>query len=531
MTPTPPTRASSTAPTRTRTGSRPQRSATPPHTPASLESVAERLRFQVEGMPPSCRSAGCSDIGDDPRPSRSPAPGDLRRQPLGARSGTSLLARCGSGGDPGVVMTTVDPGPAPRALAVPAEDTAPPRSSSDSPPPSPALPPLPVTPPAPGPGAGAAGEPGAARPRRAVRVSEGAVLGGVTTGLAQYFGWPVLVVRIVFVGLALAQFFGVLAYGALWLLMPAATAVDAPGLESATRNGLRPGAKPRRRPVDWGTVLALAALGTGSLWLVQTSGLGVSQRLFWPVAFACVGAALVWRQADTTAQQRWRAEAGGRVWLAPFVAKGGWPALVRVIVGLGLVGAAFGLVLAQQGQLAQLPQVLAMTFMALVGLAVVVAPWLHRSRTALNEARAAKVRADARADMAAHLHDSVLQTLALIQRQSDDPKEVQRLARRQERELRTWLYGEQVADTTLKAAVTAAAAEIEGERGPAVEVIIVGDCELPEPMQAMIRAAREAIMNAAKHSGADKIDVYAEVSEDGVEIFVRDRGKGFDSEL
>jgi signal transduction histidine kinase/phage shock protein PspC (stress-responsive transcriptional regulator) len=359
-------------------------------------------------------------------------------------------------------------------------------------------------------------------------VSEGAVLGGVCTGLAQYFGWPVLVVRVVFVGLALAQFFGVLAYGALWLLMPAASSVAAPGLESATRNGMRPDGKPRRRSVDWGAVLALSALGTGLLWLVQTSGLGMSQRLFWPVAFACAGAALVWRQADTSAQQRWRAEAGGRVWLAPFVARGGWPALVRVIVGLGLVGAAFGLVLAQYSQLAQLPQVLAMTLLALAGLAVVLAPWLHRSRTALNEARAEKVRADERADMAAHLHDSVLQTLALIQRQAEDPRAVSQLARRQERELRGWLYADDVPEASLRAALTAAAAEVEDERGVPVEVVMVGDCDTSDAVQALVRAAREAMVNAAKHSGADKIDVYAEVTDAEVEVFVRDRGAGFD---
>ena len=97
---------------------------------------------------------------------------------------------------------------------------------------------------------------------------------------------------------------------------------------------------------------------------MQNTGLGISSQLFWPVAFACAGAALVWRQADSEQQKRWRAEAGGRAWLAPFVARGGWPALVRVIVGLGLVGAAFGIVIAQQGQIAHLPEVMAMTMLA-----------------------------------------------------------------------------------------------------------------------------------------------------------------------
>jgi len=249
---------------------------------------------------------------------------------------------------------------------------------------------------------------------RATRVAEGAWLGGVCTGLARHLGWPLLAVRIAFVALATFQFIGVIAYGALWLLLPPESTVKAPGLESASRAGMRDPGRPKRR-VDWGMLLALVALGVGLLLIVQNTGMGISSQLFWPVAFACAGAALVWRQADTAQQKRWRDEAGGRAWLAPFVARGGWPALVRVIVGLGLVGAAFGIVIAQQGQIAQLPEVMAMTMLALAGLAIVIAPWLHRSRSALNQARAEKVRADARADMAAHLHDSVLQTLAMIQ--------------------------------------------------------------------------------------------------------------------
>ena len=362
---------------------------------------------------------------------------------------------------------------------------------------------------------------------KATRVADGAWLGGVSTGLARHLGWPVLVIRIAFVALMTFQFIGVIAYGALWLLMPSEAVEKAPGLESATRHGMRDQTRPKRR-IDWGMLLALAALGTGLLWIVQSTELGISRQLFWPVAFACAGAALVWRQADTAQQRRWRAEAGGRAWLAPFIARGGWPALVRVIVGLGLVGAAFGIVIAQQSQIAQLPEVMAMATLALAGLGIVLAPWLYRSRTALNQARAEKVRADARADMAAHLHDSVLQTLALIQRQADDPKAVQQLARRQERELRTWLYGEEPQTETLKVALTAAAVEVEDEWAVPVEVVMVGDCDTSEAMQALVRATREAMVNAAKHSGADKVDVYAEVDEERVEVFVRDRGKGFD---
>ena len=369
-------------------------------------------------------------------------------------------------------------------------------------------------------------DPPPAQPPRATRVPDGSMLGGVCTGLARHLGWPVLAVRIAFVALTLFQLLGVLAYGVLWLLMPVQPAVTAPGLESATRTGLRKPVASRRR-VDWGSLLALVVLGAGLLGVVQASGHGLSPQVFWPVAFACLGAALVWRQADSAHRSRGPAEAAGRSWLAPFVARGGWLAVVRVVVGLGLVGAAFGLVVAQWGQLSQLPEVLAMTAMALVGLAVVVAPWVYRSRSALNTARAEKVRADARADMAAHLHDSVLQTLALIQRQAEDPRAIQQLARRQERELRSWLYGEELSETTLKAALTIAAAEVEDERGVPVELVVVGDAEPSDAVQALVRAAREAMVNAAKHSGADKIDVYAEVDQDRVEVFVRDRGDGF----
>lgn len=364
---------------------------------------------------------------------------------------------------------------------------------------------------------------------RAVRVPEGAWLGGVCTGLSRHLGWPVMVVRIAFVALMSFQFIGVIAYGALWLLMPPSATEAAPGLEAASRQGMRDGTRPKRR-VDWGMAVALGALGVGLIWLTQSSGLGISSSLLLPVAFACAGAALVWRQADSTDQKRWLAETGGRAWLTPFVARGGWPALVRVIVGFGLVGTAFGLVIAQQGQLELLPQVMAMTTLALAGLAIVLAPWLHRSRTALNTARAEKVRADERADMAAHLHDSVLQTLALIQRQSDDPRAVSQLARRQERELRTWLYSEELHEETLKAALTAAAADVEDERGIPVELVVVGDVDTSDSVQALVRATREAMVNAAKHSGADKVDVYAEVDEERIEVFVRDRGRGFDLE-
>jgi signal transduction histidine kinase len=130
--------------------------------------------------------------------------------------------------------------------------------------------------------------------------------------------------------------------------------------------------------------------------------------------------------------------------------------------------------------------------------------------------------------MAAHLHDSVLQTLALIQRQAGDPKAVTALARRQERELRQWLYGESLGSATLAEALSGEIIDVEDRHGVDVELVTVGDCELTPEVTAVVRAAREAMVNAAKHSGADRVDVYAEVDPELVSVYVRDRGKGFD---
>ena len=154
--------------------------------------------------------------------------------------------------------------------------------------------------------------------------------------------------------------------------------------------------------------------------------------------------------------------------------------------------------------------------MVVVMLLLAAAPWFIRVRRSLSTIREEKMLADARADMAAHLHDSVLQTLALIQRQASDPKAVASLARRQERELRSWLYGETLDAATVKAALVASAAEVEDDHGVDVEIVVVGDRDLDSELRPLVQAAREAMVNAAKHAGVNKVDVYAEVDDDAV---------------
>jgi len=150
---------------------------------------------------------------------------------------------------------------------------------------------------------------------------------------------------------------------------------------------------------------------------------------------------------------------------------------------------------------------------------------------ALVDERRRRIRADERAVISSHLHDSVLQTLALIQKRSDDPASVAALARRQERELRQWLYGRPPEQGgTLRLALEEAAAEVEDQYGVAVENVVVGDEPLDEGLAAVVAATREAMVNAAKFSGDSLVAVFAEVSPDSIEVFVRDRGVGFDLE-
>jgi signal transduction histidine kinase len=183
----------------------------------------------------------------------------------------------------------------------------------------------------------------------------------------------------------------------------------------------------------------------------------------------------------------------------------------------------------QDGRVAVARDVLVAGVLGVAGLALVVGPWLFRLTGDLSEERAARVRSQERADMAAHLHDSVLQTLALIQKHSGDGRMVATLARAQERDLRTWLYDDQPADeTSVAGSLKAAAAEVEDAHGVPVEVVVVGDAASSDGSRALVLAAREAMANAARHSGADRVDVYAECADGATEVFVRDRGRGFE---
>lgn len=165
-------------------------------------------------------------------------------------------------------------------------------------------------------------------------------------------------------------------------------------------------------------------------------------------------------------------------------------------------------------------------------LAFLVGPRFVRLGRSLNFERSARIREQERAELAAHLHDSVLQTLALIQKRAGDAGAVATLARRQERELRRWLFERPDARSgdSVKVRLEAAAAEVEELHGVPVETVIVGDGPLDARREALVQAAREAMTNAAKFAGSERVDLYAEIGSERVEAYVRDRGVGFEVE-
>ena len=327
------------------------------------------------------------------------------------------------------------------------------------------------------------------------RAKDGRLVAGVCAGLARHLGLDPLAVRLAFVALLAAGPYGYAAYAAFWLLLP----------EREEPRGGR----------DMVQLVTYALLAAGLSAVTGVSGL--AQLALWPVLVVGVGAALLWQQTDRGQRERWSTLPRGMWW--------------RGLLGMLLVVSGVGGFFVQQVSPHQIPQVLLATAIILTGVTVILTPWLVKLWQELDAERAERVRSQERAEVAAHIHDSVLHTLTLIQRRSQDPKEVARLARSQERELRAWLYQPKSDSSQLfAAAVKEASAEVEDTHGVPVEVVCVGDCPLDERISAMVQAAREAMVNAAKYSEAPSISVYAEVTEEELEVFVRDRGKGFDLE-
>ncbi len=341
-------------------------------------------------------------------------------------------------------------------------------------------------------------------------------MGGVATGLADHFGVGVLYVRLAFVVATWLSGVGIIAYLLLWRFLPLRQPELTPGLEAATRQGLRTNPN-RPGSVEILQTLAIGMVGVGVLLFLQVTGRGISDALVGPALVAVIGLTVIWRQFDDVAWRRWMRQTSG-IGFA-----------VRIAAGGVLIALAALYFLTQERGWGAMVDLAAATGVALIGLALILGPWITKLLGDLTEERRALVRSQERADVAAHLHDSVLQTLALLQKNAGDQAAVATLARRQERELRAWLYGtDEQAGDSLVAALRASAADVEDAHQVPVEVIAVGDAALDPDVSAVTKAAREAMINAAKHAKVDRIDVYAEANGETVQVFVRDRGVGFD---
>jgi signal transduction histidine kinase len=342
--------------------------------------------------------------------------------------------------------------------------------------------------------------------------------GGVASGVAAWRGFNVTTVRIVFALIALATTgTGVAVYVVVWLLLPAA------GADGSIASRARSDARGIR------LALGLAALLTIVLLLIGVFGDGWFIGWAWPQVFSAAGLVLIWRNASPEEQATLRhlvqpleaaTESPGR--------RSGVRLTAASVLLLGGVGWLFS-----AHASAALLQPLGGVALIIAAIVLFLGPWWLRIARDLVVERQARIRAEERADIAARIHDSVLQTLALIQRRADDPQKVVQLARLQERELRTWLFegkspDEADADTTLAAGVRQIQQDVEARYGVPVEAVTVGDCALDDNLSALLAAAREATVNAAKWSGAGVISLFAEVEPAEVSIVVRDRGRGFD---
>jgi signal transduction histidine kinase len=351
------------------------------------------------------------------------------------------------------------------------------------------------------------------------RRREDRLVAGVAAGLAARTGIDVTVIRIAFVVASLLSLFGAAAYVVAWLLLPADGEASNIGSRAlADRRGI-----------------ALAA-GLGSVLIVvffiaSALGAGWLGSVAWPLVISVVGITLIWRNSPPDDHAILRRLAEPLLGLAEADRRS--RSLVRMSAAAVLLICGLGALLAGRPSHALLRPLAGMT-LVVAAIVVGLGPWWLRIARDLVIERQARARAEERADMAARVHDSVLQTLALIQRRADQPQQVIQLARAQERELRSWLFdgpppGSMAGQgMTLAAGVRLIQQEVEAQHGIAVEAVTVGDCELDDDLGALLAAAREATVNAAKWSGAPVVSLFAEVEPAEVVLFIRDRGRGFD---
>ncbi len=326
---------------------------------------------------------------------------------------------------------------------------------------------------------------------------------GVASAIAVEIGIDAVYVRVGFVVLALAGGWGFVLYAVAWVLLNRAKPVDA----------YVPIAKARSRRER---IVGFALIGFALVLLSSVFNLGFDNSFIVPVALVGSAVAIAWDRG-----------AGDRVDLGQISASGN--VVTRVVLGLACLFAGIIAALALSLSLSQALSGSIVAALVLLGAGIVFAPVIRSMGTDLLNERRERIRFEERADLAAHLHDSVLQTLTLIQKKSADSSVVS-LARRQERELRSWLFDDQVLSPNLgfRSELVRRLDAVEGLHEVPIEVVVVGDTPVDGDIDALLNAVSEAATNAVKHSEADRVDVFAEVTATSVDVFVRDQGVGFD---
>ncbi|NVM93318.1 ATP-binding protein [Arthrobacter wenxiniae] len=368
------------------------------------------------------------------------------------------------------------------------------------------------------------------------------MVAGVCAGLAEHLGLPVRAVRAIMAGSCFFFGAGLVFYAWLWILVPLA-GEDAPagarpvdddgaprlklfrpapaGAPGPDRDGpaslpaaRRAGASMGLREILIGGALVAAALALFG----AKAGVNLDLGTLIPLGVIAAGAVLAWMQLDATR----------RVGLLNAARMDTPWSIARFAAGIVLVVAGVLIIVTGSGSWTLVWASAVASLAVLAGVGLVLAPWVLKFWRDFQSERAGRIRETQRAEIAAHLHDSVLQTLALIQKRADSPQDVGRLARAQERELRSWIYQDEGKDPgKLVAGIQAACAEVEDVHGLPVEVVSVGDAELDESTRALVQATREAVLNGVRHGGT-AVSVYVEAGGSGVDVFVKDRGAGFD---
>jgi signal transduction histidine kinase/phage shock protein PspC (stress-responsive transcriptional regulator) len=351
-----------------------------------------------------------------------------------------------------------------------------------------------------------------ARRLRFERSSSDRMVAGVAGGIAERLQIDPIVIRLALIAVSFAGGFGVVLYLLGWL-------IGAEPQHGAADQAERTSTSTRQ-------VVSVAMVVAGIMLLLREAGVWFGDAVAWSAGLAAFGSAILWTRAEDSGRARF-ARLASRFPRTPADMMTG-RSKSRLVIGALLVVAGMGTFLAANTSWGAIRNVAFAVMVTAVGLGLVLGPWIYELVRQLGSERRERIRSEERAEVAAHLHDSVLQTLAMIQR-APSQKEMASLARVQERELRAWLYGRAPSNgaNMLSVALDAMAGKIERRHSVNVDTVVVGDVALDDRLRALVDATAEAANNAASHSGV-AVSVYAEVTDDVVTVYVRDEGKGFD---